>query len=53
MGHHIWCNYWTRPEKECKHCARLRKKYPEDRSPDEMLKRHFPNVKSINKGVNQ
>ena len=47
MAHHIWCNYFTRPEENCKMCERLREKYPEDRSPDKMLKKHFPDAKKI------
>ena len=51
MAHHIWCNYWTRPEEDCKFCVRLRKEYPEDgRTPDEMLKKYFPDVKERNNG---
>ena len=45
MGHHIWCNLDPRidPEK-CRMCKRLKEKYPEDCSPLELIKKHFPNV---------
>lgn len=43
--HHIWCNYWTRPIETCKMCKGLYEKYPMDnKSPDELIKEHFPNV---------
>lgn len=43
--HHIWCNYFSRPAEGCKSCERLRRKYPEEGSPAEMMREHFPNVK--------
>ncbi len=42
MAHHIWCNYFMRPEKGCKMCEGLRKEYPEDVSSSEMMKKYFP-----------
>lgn len=44
MAHHIWCNYFFRPEEGCKMCESLREKYPEDCSPDELIEKHFPDV---------
>ena len=43
--HHIWCNYWMKDRKTCKMCERLFKEYPMDKTPDEMLKKYFPDVK--------
>ena len=43
--HHIWCNYFMRPREGCKLCERLYKEYPTGKmTPNELLKRHFPNV---------
>ena len=48
MAHHIWCNYWFRPEEGCKPCKRLKEKYPEDNlTPDELLEKHFPDVEVV------
>ena len=43
--HHIWCNFFMRDPKTCKMCDRLYEEYPMDGlTPDELLKKHFPNV---------
>jgi hypothetical protein len=42
--HHIWCNFFTRPRKDCEMCKGLYEKYPMDVPPDELVKKHFPNV---------
>lgn len=43
--HHIWCNYFMLPAKDCKMCKGLRKEYPEDDlAPDELAKKYFPDV---------
>jgi len=44
MSHHIFCNWFDRPEDGCKMCERLRKYYPEDCTPDELVAKHFPSV---------
>lgn len=49
MTHHIWCSFFGEPEEGCWMCKKLRKDYPEDCSPKEMVKKHFPNVKVIPK----
>lgn len=51
MGHHIWCSYFMRPVEDCMMCKRLRKEYPDDCSPDEMIDKYFPNVKPINRDI--
>lgn len=47
-GHHIWCNGDPRTDpKTCKWCSGengLHALYPEDCPPDELVKKHFPNV---------
>lgn len=40
--HHPWCNYYTKPKKDCKMCARLYKSYP---IVENLLKEYFPKVK--------
>jgi hypothetical protein len=47
--HHIWCNFpHTNPD-TCKMCERFYRDYPmDDLTPDELLKKHFPNA--IKKG---
>jgi hypothetical protein len=46
--HHIWCNYFMRPAKDCKMCKGLREKYPEKGlAPDELLNKHFPKAKMV------
>jgi hypothetical protein len=42
--HHIWCNHSHKDPNDCKMCEGLRASYPEDRSPEELIKLHFPNV---------
>ena len=43
--HHIWCNrIGNKPPSECRMCLRLKESYPQDCSPDELVKRHFPTV---------
>ena len=44
MDHHIWCNYFMQPEKDCKMCKRLREKYPDNLSPDGLQKKYFPDA---------
>lgn len=43
-SHHIWCNYQMGDPKDCRQCKRLKERYPEDCSPGELIKKHFPNV---------
>ena len=38
--HHIWCNYYTRPRKDCKMCERLFKLYQENS--EAMMIKYFP-----------
>jgi hypothetical protein len=51
-GHHIWCNgHPNSPVDTCKWCSGpngLHAKYPEDCSPSELVKKHFPNVVARN-----
>jgi hypothetical protein len=53
MKHHVWCNYQNPmfPEngaEDCTMCAGLRRNYPEDgKSPEDLRKEHFPNVKVV------
>ena len=42
--HHIWCNFFMLPREGCKQCESLFARFPKDGSPDEMVKKHFPNV---------
>lgn len=42
--HHVWCNFWVGPAKDCKQCQTLFKKYPMDVPPGEMVGKYFPNV---------
>lgn len=42
--HHIWCNWMHKDVNECTMCDRLYKEYPMDCSPDELIKKHFPDV---------
>jgi hypothetical protein len=51
MEHHMWCNYFlSRPAEGCPMCENLRKHYPEDRPPDEMMEKHFPNAVQVGGG---
>jgi hypothetical protein len=42
--HHVWCNYFSLSREGCKQCERLFERYPMDRTPDEMAKKHFPDA---------
>ena len=43
--HHIWCNRYFESVEGCKECERLYKEFPLDNlTPDEALKKYFPNV---------
>ena len=48
--HHIWCNFYGEQHASvCTMCAGLKKDYPEDgRTPDELIKEHFPGVRKVN-----
>jgi hypothetical protein len=44
-GHHTWCNRDPATDPEtCDMCKNLKEKYPENCSPEELVKKHFPNV---------
>ena len=47
--HHVWCNFFLeQPAATCTMCSDLKKQYPEEsKTPDELLKEHFPNVKKV------
>jgi len=51
-GHHIWCNgNPNSPVDTCRWCSGpkgLHAKYPEDCSPSDLVKKHFPNVVARN-----
>lgn len=47
--HHVWCNYWTRPVKDCKGCngpTGYWARFPYDTTEelDGLMKKHFPNA---------
>jgi len=44
--HHIWCNFFYKPREGCEMCERLYEQYPDSDklTPDELLKKYFPNV---------
>lgn len=39
--HHIWCNYFMLPREGCKQCESLFARFPQNKSPDEMVEKHF------------
>jgi len=44
MNHHPWCNFFTRPQTDCKMCERLYRDFPPQPGDthDTLLRRYFP-----------
>jgi len=42
--HHVWCNHFYKPVKDCEFCKSLHKECPEnDMTETELMAKHFPN----------
>lgn len=52
--HHIFCNYFSTDPTTCKFCERLEEEYPmENMTPDELLKKYFPDAIPIPRDDNE